>query len=274
MDKNERELWGSAVGWRNSLKETFRYPGLNVVQSTLGGCSDFKIPKIEVNDLPTYQPKTMIFHASHLVNMASDNNRARRILQSTLTRCSQLVEMMPNVDIGCVFHVGRGPGANLERVVEQILSLNIPKGVTVFAENAAGQGAELGRNIEELQELFETLPRKIKLCIDTQHSFGAGICEWSTEDEVADFIEEIEKVMPYRLRLFHLNDSKVAFKTRVDRHEDLFQGYIWKEEEKRIGLLTLLETSMYNNIPMILETPNSESDLDVLSKFWRDNKRY
>jgi endonuclease IV len=213
--------------------------------------------------------KTLIIHASHRVNLASQGNQARGILQSTLNKLSKALEFNEKLKLGVVVHVGRGAGANMDRVIEQTTSLNIPEGVTLYMENAAGQGHEIGKNPQELEELFESLPSKIRLCIDTQHSFAAGICQWKDAEEVDDFIRKIDERMPYRLRLFHLNDSKTEFGSRVDRHEKIGAGKIWGEEKE--GLLALLDVSVVNKIPMILETPLPGADLDRLFQFWDKN---
>ena len=270
----EKKLWGPAVGWRGSLKETIQGLDLSILQTTLGPEAEFKIPKITPEDGSFLKNdrflKRIIIHASHRVNLASQGNHARGILQSTLTKISQALEFNEKLKLGVVAHIGRGAGANMERVIEQTLSLNIPEGVTLYMENAASQGHEIGKNLQELEELFEPLPHKIKLCIDTQHSFAAGICTWQTTEDTEDFVRKIDEAMPYRLRLFHLNDSKTEFGSHVDRHEKIGAGKIWGED--KTGLLSLLDISSHNKIPMILETPDSLSDLDQLHKFWEKNK--
>lgn len=263
MENRSRSLWGIATPWQGNLRDSII--DIPVMQTTLGSSNAYQIP---ADDQPDKYPKRLIIHTPHTVNLASEKNFGRGLLQACLNRCADILAFSPEMKIGAVFHPGRGKGTELDRIIEQIHSLTIPDGVTLYAENSAGQGHEHCRNLDELQEMFETLPKKIKLCIDTQHSFASGICEWSDYDCVSDFIQEIDRVLPYRLRLIHLNDSKKPFGSRVDRHENIFEGYIWQEEEKQEGLRSLLEISHHNKIPMILETPNPHENLEQLFKFW------
>lgn len=264
-----KKLWGPSVAWQGSLRETL--VDLPIYQTTLGKDNAYQLPKITADDQPDSYPKRLIIHTPFTVNLASEKNFGRGVLQACLNRCADLLEYAPKTKIGVVFHPGRGQGTELERIIDQLLSITIPDGVTLYAENSAGQGHEHCRNLDELKEMFDSLPKKIKLCIDTQHSFAAGICTWKDYDDVTEFLTEINRTMPNRLGLFHLNDSKTKFGSRVDRHENILRGQIWQDEQNREGLLSLLEVSEYNKIPIILETPNSFRDLQVLFDFWEQN---
>ena len=49
----------------------------------------------------------------------------------------------------------------------------------------------------------------------------------------------------------HLNDSKKALGTHVDRHDSIGKGLIGKAFFER-----LMQDSRFDNIPLILETPD------------------
>lgn len=49
----------------------------------------------------------------------------------------------------------------------------------------------------------------------------------------------------------HLNDSKKALGTHVDRHDSIGEGLIGKVFFER-----LMQDSRFDNIPLILETPD------------------
>jgi deoxyribonuclease-4 len=55
------------------------------------------------------------------------------------------------------------------------------------------------------------------------------------------------------LYVFHLNDSKRELGARIDRHEHIGKGFIGKE-----GFRLLLNDRKFENLPMILETPDDE----------------
>ena len=55
------------------------------------------------------------------------------------------------------------------------------------------------------------------------------------------------------LRGMHLNDSKVALNSRVDRHESLGRGLLGIEVFRCI-----MTDARFKNMPLVLETPNEE----------------
>ena len=74
-------------------------------------------------------------------------------------------------------------------------------------------------------------------------------------DEV---FEEFDRVIGFDyLRGIHLNDSKKALASRVDRHDSVGDGTLGTEFFKRF-----MNDARFDNIPIILETPDEER--------WRD----
>ena len=266
------KLWGPSVPWQGSFEETLlSYPEPNrpIFQTSLGAENTFSIPRPGRLDAVATsildEKRRIIFHSPHTVNLGKSDNRGKGILQSLLNKSAEIDAK--NLKIGVIAHIGRGEGSTLENVIEKVSSLIIPEGITLYLENSAGQGYELGWNLDSLEELFENLPKKIKLCIDTQHSFASGLCRWQSPEEIDDFFNSMSENLWRRFRLVHLNDSKKPFGSKVDRHEKLLQGYIWGEEKAHQGLEFLLSFSLENKLPMILETPDSQGDLERLFKF-------
>jgi deoxyribonuclease-4 len=63
------------------------------------------------------------------------------------------------------------------------------------------------------------------------------------------------------VRMWHLNDSKTAMGSRVDRHEHIGEGKIGPAGFRRI-----LTHERFSSLPMILETPkdgDDEFEMDV-----------
>ncbi|MDQ6938748.1 MAG: deoxyribonuclease IV, partial [Verrucomicrobiota bacterium] len=91
------------------------------------------------------------------------------------------------------------------------------------------------------------------VCLDTAHVFAAGYnlsTEASTRKVFADFnrIVGLEK-----LAALHLNDSKTARGSRVDRHEHIGKG--------KIGLNAfrfIMRDRRLAKIPKVLETPKDK----------------
>ena len=75
---------------------------------------------------------------------------------------------------------------------------------------------------------------------------GVTIAEY---DKVFD---EFDKEVGFNyLRGMHLNDSKKALGTHVDRHDSIGEGLIGKAFFER-----LMQDSRFDNMPLILETPD------------------
>lgn len=258
-------LFGRDVPFNGNVEDCFKSYNSKVAQITLGpfmsGGFREMIQLEECNNIPL---ECLIIHSSMMINLGNKKKWSVSVLQKTLNEALKYLKVKPTLKIGVVTHIGKGDDATIEGVVEQIKRLVIPEGVTLYLENAAGQGKELGVTLDELIEIFEELPPKIKLCIDTQHAFAAGLFAWRGKEEIDDFFETIELYLPGRLELIHLNDSKKTFGSRVDRHETLLNGYIWSHQNGEEDLKYLLDCLIEKKIPLILETPNPADDLKYI----------
>ena len=145
---------------------------------------------------------------------------------------------------------------SLERIAESInMALERTSGVTAVIENTAGQGSNLGNRFEEIAYIIERVEDKsrVGVCLDTCHSFAAGYDLRSREACEATFAE-FERIVGFGyLRGMHLNDAMRPLGSRVDRHSPLGAGEIGWECFKYI-----MQDSRFDNIPLILETPNEE----------------
>jgi len=101
-------------------------------------------------------------------------------------------------------------------------------------------------------------PEKIGFCFDTCHAFAAGLWNEATFEQFIKHSEEIGYLDS--LEVIHINDSKVPFNSRKDRHEKIDRGEIGLK-----GLIKFLKHERLKNVPFILETPvNAEEE-------YRDN---
>ena len=118
-------------------------------------------------------------------------------------------------------------------------------------ENTAGQGSNLGWKFEHLAEIIDQVENKerVGVCLDTCHTFTAGYDLRTCQECDKTFAEFDNIVGMHYLRAMHLNDSKVEFAGRVDRHHSLGQGEIGWECFKYIA-----KDSRFDAIPLILET--------------------
>lgn len=132
----------------------------------------------------------------------------------------------------------------------------------LLLENAAGQGTELGASWDDFRKIAEGLDHNyLGICLDTQHAFAAGITDWSTYEETNKVLDEA-LATGFPVELIHLNDSMVPFNSRVDRHESIGKGYIWKNNQE--SLIELLARCAEDKRGIVLETPTQMADLDYI----------
>ena len=134
----------------------------------------------------------------------------------------------------------------------------------MLLENAAGEGRKLGSTLADLEFLARGLEVKeiaAGFCFDTAHGFAAGLYDFSTAEAIDECLEQLEEVLGKgRLQLIHLNDSKIAFSGKADKHENLGKGYIWKNDLEPCA--HLLRECKKKGIDVVLETPCAQQAED------------
>lgn len=200
-------------------------------------------------------PRYILPHDSYLINLGSPDEegqqKSRAAFIDEMRRCEQLGLQMLN------FH----PGSHLNKIsIEECLNriadninlaLGTTSGVTAVIENTAGQGSNVGNKLEEIRYIIDKVEDKSRVgyCIDTCHIYSAGYDIVNNYDAA---FEEIGKIIGYEyLRGIHLNDTKKALGSRVDRHESIGEGLLGMEFFKRF-----MQDPRFDDIPIILETPD------------------
>ena len=90
---------------------------------------------------------------------------------------------------------------------------------------------------------------RLGVCLDTCHTYTAGYDIVNEYDKVFD---EFDKTVGFGfLCAIHLNDSKKALGSRVDRHDSIGKGLIGLDFFKRF-----MKDERFNDMPVILETPD------------------
>lgn len=206
-----------------------------------------------------YSMDVVMPHDSYLINLGhpepSKLQKSRNAFLDELRRCEQLGIKLLN------FHPGNhlnkhSPEACLATIAESInRALDQTEGVTAVIENTAGQGTALGYTFEQLAEIIDQVEDKsrVGVCIDTCHAWAAGY-DFSTESGFKEIFDKFSEIIGFNyLKGMHLNDSKKALASRVDRHDSIGEGYIGIE-----GFEFIMQDPRFDRIPLILETPNTD----------------
>lgn len=121
----------------------------------------------------------------------------------------------------------------------------------LILENSAGAGGNIGGNFHQFGQILKAVnaPR-LKVCLDTQHSFASGYdlrTELTLKDVLAEFDQEIG--LGYLVAI-HCNDSKTEYKSNRDRHENIGEGLIGKD-----AFENMLNAPELKDVPFLLEVP-------------------
>ena len=206
-----------------------------------------------------YSAAQILPHDSYLINLGYPEEepleKSRASFLHEMQRCEQLGLDRLN------FH----PGSHLKKISEEEslrlvaesinIALDKTSGVTAVIENTAGQGSNLGYAFWHLAYIIDRVEDKsrVGVCLDTCHSFAAGY-DLSTEKGCDEVFAEFEREVGFKyLRGMHLNDAMKPLGSRVDRHSPLGEGYLGITPFRYI-----MQDSRFDNIPLILETPDEE----------------
>jgi deoxyribonuclease-4 len=199
-------------------------------------------------------------HANYLINLAATNPQFHansiRALSEELDRADQLE--LPFLVLHPGAHLGAGEEAGLEKIVESINQVfrKIPKVKTRIAlETTAGQGSCLGHRFEHIAYIIDNVraPERLCVCLDTAHIFAAGY-DIGSETAIKKTFREFDRLIGFdRLAAIHVNDSKTARGSRVDRHQHIGKGQIGLDAFRFI-----MRNRRFRRIPKVLETPKGK----------------
>jgi deoxyribonuclease-4 len=102
------------------------------------------------------------------------------------------------------------------------------------------------------------------VCIDTAHLFAAGY-DISSPEKAAVVMRDFDRIVgTEHLCALHLNDSKTALGSRVDRHEHIGKGQIGL-----VGFRYFMTALELSAIPKVLETPKGKEMTEDLENMAR-----
>jgi len=199
--------------------------------------------------------KHILPHNSYLVNLGHPDIEARE------KSFNSFLDEIQRCEILTLDRINFHPGSHLRKISEEECLNNIAdcmnkildktNKVKLVIENTAGQGSNLGYKFEHLAYLIDKVEDKsrVGVCIDTCHMFTAGY-DIRTKEAYNKTWNEFENIVGFKYLMgMHINDSKVEFASKVDRHDSLGKGKIGWDAFKFI-----MNDSRMDDIPLILET--------------------
>ena len=211
-------------------------------------------------EVARHRLEAVVAHDSYLINLASPDPVLRARSMESFTK-----ELERSRALGLravVSHPGNyidDRAAGLERNARAYAECleAVPGELEVWIEGTAGSGTALGARFEELRELRNALPDGIRtrvgFCLDTAHLHAVGY-ELARVESVW---EEFDRVLGIGLlKCLHLNDSRAAAGSRVDRHEWIGEGRIGPEPFRRI-----MRDAVLAGVVKIIETPKRDDPL-------------
>lgn len=199
-------------------------------------------------------------HTGYLINLAAPPSLKRdRSIQSLIQEIELAACLgLPFLVMHPGAHLGQGTARGIARAaagLDEVFRATSRCAVRIALENTAGQGSCLGGELRDLAEIYERVahPTRLGVCLDTAHLFAAGhdIRRRQGWDRV---LSELDSLVGLdQLLAFHLNDSKAALGSRVDRHEHIGRGKIGRE-----GFRWIVSDPRFRDVPGCLETPKSK----------------
>ena len=202
----------------------------------------------------------VFFHAIYLINLGSPNPE---LVEKGVQSLINYMNLAAALDAdGVIFHPGSHKGQGYEQVFDQAVAAinrvldNTPEGPYLCLENMAGMGQHLGAKFEELGGLLRAVDSpRLRICLDTQHSFAAGY-DLTTPEGVAGMIDQFDAAIgAENLAAVHANDSKQLCGSGVDRHDNIGEGHIGEP-----GFACIMSHPAFQEVPFFLEVPGFDGD--------------
>jgi len=198
-------------------------------------------------------------HASYLINLCSQTDAVRESsveafrgeVERALALGAAYLVLHPGSWKGLTRDVGlRLAAQSIERAIAGIDFIG--KGFEILIENTAGAEFSLGSKLEQVAELVACLQAcaPVAVCLDTCHVHVAGYDIVSAAG-YAETMKLVEETIGFAaVKVWHCNDAKAPFGSKLDRHEHIGEGTIGAEAFRR-----LLHDARFANALFIAETP-------------------
>lgn len=254
----------AAGGAHNALEEAMSI-GANTLQMFTANQRQWVGKALSADQLELWHKRrielninNIMSHGSYLINLGSSKSdlleKSRNAFRAEIQRCQSLDLAFLN------FHPGTAGDQPREQCLQTICQsleamedlFDKNSNLVLLIENMAGQGTQVGIDLQELNFLLNGVKSKVPLgiCIDTCHAFAAGF-DLKSDVGRDEFFQDFDKTIGLKaLRALHINDSVKPLGSHVDRHASLGKGEIgWDCFE------WLMRDQRTKDVPKYLETP-------------------
>jgi deoxyribonuclease-4 len=195
----------------------------------------------------------LVAHTSYLINLASPDPGVYRRSVVSLVHTLQGMDALGG--LAAITHIGNPQGSSWTEARARIAwalraALRESARAMILLEGSAG--GSLGGTFEQLREILDATGerRRLGVCLDTAHLFAAG-WDLRTPAGVDAMVRAVKRAIGLRrVRALHLNDSKAALGSHIDRHENIGEGEIG-----RAGFRAILAHPALKDLPGFIETP-------------------
>ncbi len=230
-----------------------------------------------------YGLKPLVIHANYLVNLGATNPTfyAKSIaafrgeVERALALGAEYLVVHPGSFRGTTHDDGLARVAHA--VTESTRGLDLARGgLTVLIENTAGAEFSLGGSFEKVAALVRVLRGIVPVaaCIDTCHTHVAGYDIVSQAGFHATLAQIDVTIGLENVPVWHCNDAKADFGSRLDRHQHIGKGTIGGEPFRR-----LLNDPRLKHAAFIAETPidrpgDDRRNVSALKSLVKDSSRH
>lgn len=221
----------------------------------------------------------LVAHTAYLINLGAQDMELYRKSTGALIYALRTMDRLDG--LGAITHLGSRGGQSwngaLNRVTAALtVALEATERAMILVEHSVGAGGLIGGTFEELAEILDRMDHhpRVGVCLDSCHLFASG---WDirTPEGVDAALRAFDRIVGLRyLRALHLNDSKTALGSKVDRHENIGEGRIGRE-----GFRALVNHSRLRRLGAFIETPHFSADvpdkknLDLLKRLRAEGPR-
>jgi deoxyribonuclease-4 len=198
-------------------------------------------------------------HASYLINLCSQTETVRASstaafrgeIERALALGAEYLVLHPGSWKGLTRDEGlRLAASSIEQAIDGIDWQTKP--FEILIENTAGAEFSLGSKLEQVAELVVLLRNHapVGVCLDTCHMHVSGYDIVSAAGYEETMRQVQETVGLDAVKVWHCNDAKAAFGSKLDRHEHIGEGTLGAEAFRR-----LLHDQRFAHSVFIAETP-------------------